>query len=92
MIEIFISLESAILAELKNVFISFFSFIGYEVTVCFVTPIWAKISRFLMIFGLNRGYKTYRNFVTNKAKIEINTFLSSARIADSNDKNISIIC
>ena len=45
-----------------------------------------------MIFASNWGYKTFHNFVTNKATIEINTFLSSALIADSNDINISIIC
>ena len=45
-----------------------------------------------MVFDSNGGYKTYNNFVTNKATIEINTFLSSAKIADSNDINISIIC
>ena len=68
------------------------SLIGFKVTVCFVTPIWAKILRFLMVFDSNGGYRIYNNFVTNKATIEINTFLSSAKIADSNDISISIIC
>lgn len=33
-------------------------------------------------FGLNRGNKTYRNFVTDEAKIEMYSLLRSTKVAN----------
>ena len=95
MIEIFISLESAILADFKNVFIFILASLLPKLRLVLSLRFRQKITKnrhILMIFRPNGSDKTNRNLGSNEARIKMNTFLKSAKIADSNDINISIIC